>query len=460
MHTNIAIFASGAGSNARKIIEYFPHPLPPLHGVERGHADFERDNSTKNNIKVSLVACNKVGAGVLDIARELNIPAILLDKEKFFRGNAYVDELKEAGINIIVLAGFLWKVPSALVNAYPGRIINIHPALLPKYGGKGMYGNFVHTAVIAAGEKESGITIHLVDELYDHGQHIFQATCPVLPGDTAESLASRIHSLEHANYPKVIAEFVKNLEEPMKDLILKFHAFIKEKIERYKNLYAFGEDSIRYDFYHAALNLFNLTPSDIILEQALPSSLFTAKERDITMRTKQGRSLEKPEFDLRIDPIKQLQSGLLAEFAFFRSTETAHHQAKSQRHGKLMNEMFRLALLKSYKNDNGEFIYKDFSKFRCLLICVTDSEMIDYGYNDRGPRAIPIQAKYELSEDYLKKFPKTITGSIDDKFLSKAKTLKIVPVATRIYEFNEPAKSITPKWATWVWEVSYNRIGI
>jgi len=199
MRVNIAIFASGAGSNARKIIEYFSNPPQNLPDTA---------NSIKNNITVSLVACNKPGAGVLDIAAEYNIPTILLDKEQFFRGNAYVDELKEAGINIIVLAGFLWKVPSALVNAYPGKIINIHPALLPKYGGKGMYGNFVHAAVIAAGDTESGITIHVVDELYDHGQHIFQATCPVLPGDTPESLAARIHGLEHANYPKVIEAFI------------------------------------------------------------------------------------------------------------------------------------------------------------------------------------------------------------------------------------------------------------
>jgi phosphoribosylglycinamide formyltransferase-1 len=216
MSVNIAIFASGAGSNARKIIEYniAPSPPPPLHGVERGA---EQGTGPKKNvspreraIKVTLVASNKPGAGVLDIAREFNIPSILLEKEKFFRGNAYVDELKAAHINLIVLAGFLWKVPSALISAFPGKIINIHPALLPKYGGKGMYGHFVHEAVIAAGDEVSGITIHLVDELYDHGKAIFQAICPVLPGDTPETLAKRIHALEHANYPRVIEEFAKN----------------------------------------------------------------------------------------------------------------------------------------------------------------------------------------------------------------------------------------------------------
>ncbi len=201
MSVNIAIFASGAGSNAKKIIEYFNQS--PLYQPNQP--------ILANNIKISLIACNKPGAGVLGIAESFNIPSILLDKEKFFRGNAYADELKAAGINIIVLAGFLWKVPSALVNAFPGKIINIHPALLPKYGGKGMYGHFVHEAVIASGDKESGITIHVVDELYDHGKHIFQAICPVLPDDTPDTLAAKIHALEHANYPRVIEEFIRNL---------------------------------------------------------------------------------------------------------------------------------------------------------------------------------------------------------------------------------------------------------
>ena len=158
------------------------------------------------SVKVALIVCNNPGAGVLKIADKENIPALVIEKEKFFRGNAYADELKEKHIDFIVLAGFLWKIPSALIKAYPNRIINIHPALLPKYGGKGMYGNNVHAAVIAAGEKESGITIHYVDEHYDNGDIIFQAKCPVLPGDTPDSLAQRIHKLEHEHYPKVIEE--------------------------------------------------------------------------------------------------------------------------------------------------------------------------------------------------------------------------------------------------------------
>jgi phosphoribosylglycinamide formyltransferase 1 len=183
----IAIFASGAGSNAGRIIDYFHH---------------------HPTVKISLIVCNKPGAGVLDIAGKELIPYILIEKEKFFRGNAYVDELKERKIDFLVLAGFLWKMPSELVNAYRGRIINIHPALLPKYGGKGMYGQHVHAAVIAAREAESGITIHYVDELYDHGQVIFQASCPVAADDTPESLARKVHLLEHEHFPRIIEEVI------------------------------------------------------------------------------------------------------------------------------------------------------------------------------------------------------------------------------------------------------------
>ncbi|MDP4263211.1 MAG: formyltransferase family protein, partial [Bacteroidota bacterium] len=170
MSTHIAIFASGAGSNAQKIIDHFASS-PAFLPAEKGEGP---------KIIVSLIVCNNPAAGVLKIAADEKIPALLIEKEKFFRGNAYLDELREAHIDFIVLAGFLWKIPSLLIKAYPRRIINIHPALLPKYGGKGMYGDIVHATVIARGEKESGITIHYVDEQYDHGDIIFQAKCPVL----------------------------------------------------------------------------------------------------------------------------------------------------------------------------------------------------------------------------------------------------------------------------------------
>src|SRR5690606_4308866 len=125
-----------------------------------------------------------------------------------FRGDAYVPVFRDMSIDLIVLAGFLWKIPQALIDAFPRKIINIHPALLPKYGGKGMYGAFVHEAVIAAGEVQSGITIHYVDEHYDHGDIVFQTACPVVEGDTPEILAKRIHELEHAHYPRVIEELL------------------------------------------------------------------------------------------------------------------------------------------------------------------------------------------------------------------------------------------------------------
>jgi phosphoribosylglycinamide formyltransferase 1 len=137
-------------------------------------------------------------------AKENNIATILIEKDKFFRGNGYVDELKTAGIDFIVLAGFLWKIPVALIKAYPKKIINIHPALLPKYGGKGMYGHFVHEAVIANKEKESGISVHYVDEVYDNGQIILQATCMIDENDTPASLAKKVQALEHRHFPAAV----------------------------------------------------------------------------------------------------------------------------------------------------------------------------------------------------------------------------------------------------------------
>lgn len=188
----VAIFASGAGSNAQKIIDHF-----------RQHTE----------IKIALIVCNKPGAGVLTIAQKENIPTLIIEKEQFFRGNAYVDELKQHNVDFIVLAGFLWKVPVALVQAFPLSIINIHPALLPNYGGKGMYGRFVHEAVITAKEKESGISIHYVDELYDHGKLIFQARCTIDETDTADSLALKIHALEHEHYPVIVEKVARELQK-------------------------------------------------------------------------------------------------------------------------------------------------------------------------------------------------------------------------------------------------------
>jgi phosphoribosylglycinamide formyltransferase-1 len=155
-----------------------------------------------------LIVCNKPGAGVLAIASKENIETLLIDKEEFFRGSAYIPELQSKQVTFIVLAGFLWKIPAKLIAAYPNSIINIHPALLPNYGGKGMYGMNVHAAVLESADLKSGITIHFVDEHYDNGDIIFQESCPVSPGDTPEMLAEKIHKLEHQHYPRVIEQVV------------------------------------------------------------------------------------------------------------------------------------------------------------------------------------------------------------------------------------------------------------
>lgn len=179
----IAIFASGAGTNAQIIIRHFE-----LHPVAQ----------------VTLLVSNKADAGAIHIAREHGVETMVIDRESFFSEKSIVDELKVRGIDLIVLAGFLWLIPAQLIKAFPNRIVNIHPALLPKFGGKGMYGQFVHRAVLASGEAESGITIHHVNEKFDEGRHIAQFRCPVEPGDTVESLARKVQQLEHEHFAKTI----------------------------------------------------------------------------------------------------------------------------------------------------------------------------------------------------------------------------------------------------------------
>ena len=185
---HIIIFASGAGTNAQAIISYF---------------------KASEIARVVLIVCNKQGAGVIEIAKREDIPVLMIEKKRFFEGDSYLAELNNAKPDLLILAGFLWKVPHQLIAEYKGKIINIHPALLPKYGGKGMYGQYVHESVLNAGEVESGITIHQVDEHYDNGDIIFQTGCPILENDTADSLASRIHQLEHYYYPRVIEEVLR-----------------------------------------------------------------------------------------------------------------------------------------------------------------------------------------------------------------------------------------------------------
>ena len=182
---NLVIFASGSGSNAENIIRYF---------------------ATKPDFCVKKIYCNVPGAYVLERARQLQVPACVFTREEFRNPDKLLRRLQDEGTDFIVLAGFLWLVPPCITAAYPNRIVNIHPALLPAYGGKGMYGHHVHEAVLAAGEQQSGITIHYVNDRYDSGDIIFQATCPVLPDDTLDTLAARVHELEYRHFPRVIEE--------------------------------------------------------------------------------------------------------------------------------------------------------------------------------------------------------------------------------------------------------------
>ncbi len=187
----IAIFASGSGTNAQKIIEHF---------------------TENENIEVSLVLTNKEDAHVIQRASDLGIPAYVFDRQMFYESDQVHDILMAIGIDFIVLAGFLWLVPKNILAGWAGRIVNIHPALLPKFGGKGMYGDRVHRAVIEAGEKETGISIHYVNEVYDEGEIIFQEKFNILLDDTPETIAERIHVLEHKHFPVVIEELVSALK--------------------------------------------------------------------------------------------------------------------------------------------------------------------------------------------------------------------------------------------------------
>lgn len=196
MSRNIAIFASGNGTNAENIIKYF---------------------SGNKDIKVKIVMANKADAFVLERAHRLGIPTLYINREQWADATHILTLLHEQQIDFIVLAGFLAHIPDALLHAYPNRIVNIHPSLLPKFGGKGMYGNKVHEAVVTAGETESGITIHYLNEHYDEGQIIAQYRCPVVPNDTPQDVATRVHALEYEYYPKVIEQLLMTLPATDKD---------------------------------------------------------------------------------------------------------------------------------------------------------------------------------------------------------------------------------------------------
>lgn len=183
----LAILASGSGSNAEKIMEYF---------------------QSSKTVEVALVASNKADAFVLERARKFDVPTFTFSRKEMDAGLLQV-KLDEEKIDWVILAGFLLKIPVELTRAFPDRMVNIHPALLPKYGGKGMYGMHVHEAVKAAGEKETGITIHLVNENYDEGRIVFQASTTVEPEDSPEDIAQKIHKLEHEHFPRVVEELVE-----------------------------------------------------------------------------------------------------------------------------------------------------------------------------------------------------------------------------------------------------------
>lgn len=183
----IAIFASGNGSNAQNISDYF---------------------AGNENIKIALILSNCKDAYVLKRAKKSKIPAVYFDRKDFYLSENVLNKLQSFQIDFIVLAGFLWLIPQNLIQNFPRRIINIHPALLPKYGGKGMFGMRVHEAVKEAGEMETGITIHYVNDKYDEGEVIFQAKVKVEPNDSPKDIANKIHKLEYEHFPKVIEELL------------------------------------------------------------------------------------------------------------------------------------------------------------------------------------------------------------------------------------------------------------
>ncbi len=190
MMKNLALFASGSGTNVQNIVEYFKQ---------------------SSLINIQCILSNRTDAYVLERAKKFNIQSLTFNREEFYHSSVITDFLNENNIDFIILAGFLWLLPESLIHQFPERIINIHPALLPKYGGKGMYGLKVHQAVIENKETESGITIHYVNEHYDEGNIIFQAKCRIDASDTPETLASKVHQLEYEHYPKVIEKLVAAL---------------------------------------------------------------------------------------------------------------------------------------------------------------------------------------------------------------------------------------------------------
>jgi phosphoribosylglycinamide formyltransferase-1 len=192
MKKHIAIFASGSGSNAQKLMELYKR---------------------NPEVEIALVLTNNPDAYVLQRADNFEIPTHIFDRHEFYQTDNIIDLLKNLDIDLIVLAGFLWLIPKKLIAEYPGRIVNIHPAILPKFGGKGMYGDHVHHAVMAAGETEGGITIHYVNENYDEGEYIYQGKYKIEKGDNLEMIKFKGQQLEHQHYPRIIDGIIKKIKK-------------------------------------------------------------------------------------------------------------------------------------------------------------------------------------------------------------------------------------------------------
>ena len=192
MKKRIAIFASGSGSNAQKLMEHFKRSV---------------------EVEIALVLTNNADAYVLQRADSFEIPSHIFDRHEFYHTDNIIDLLKNLDIDLIIIAGFLWLIPKNLIQEYPGRIINIHPAILPKYGGKGMYGDFVHKAIMEANEPEGGITIHYVNENYDEGEYIYQAKYRIDKGDNLEMVKFKGQQLEHLHYPRIVEGIIKKIKK-------------------------------------------------------------------------------------------------------------------------------------------------------------------------------------------------------------------------------------------------------
>jgi hypothetical protein len=229
-----------------------------------------------------------------------------------------------------------------------------------------------------------------------------------------------------------------------KQLLNNFESLLIDRIRHFKTFTSFGEDSIRYDFFASLMKSFELKPHEILLEQPIPDTQFVNKVKSETQG--RGRHDYKPEVDLIVHPSEYLKTGIVCEFAFFRKTEKSENQDKTGRHGKLLNEIYRLSLMKNHE------YYEGFNHF---LICITDDEMINYGKEGtRGSTPIAISDKYLLNDDFLNQLKQTARTKIDDKFYNMTKNLGITPIANRVYckEFSQPFK-----WAIWIWEVNFNK---